>query len=399
MADADARVQPTYSGAADPVAPQSGRAFAKLMLVILGVQLLQMLPRVFPEAGDPQWDRLILVLLNLLPNFPGCVWVWWYAQRDRWAISLPFGSLLYHVVGCLVFVATSAICGLLARTAVQGPELAEQTMRWIPYWVSVFASTPIWYTLFYIVARFTREQRRSWDAARVAESEERARHQADALRASAELRMLRTYVQPHFLFNALNAIASLIDVAPAKARDAVVMTSDLLRSALIDDTTAVDLVPLRDELATARQYLEIERLRMEERLVVVEDIADAATLTLVPRFTLQTLVENAVRHGLFPSRQGGTVSIHARCDERALHLTVRDTGVGSDAAAVTASPGFGLRSLRERLRLLFGALAQVAIDTSPGGGFSVTVTVPAAADDMECASTTVPTRAPLTRTP
>lgn len=361
--------------------PRARDTFALLVLVVLGVQLLQMVPVVFPGEGGAKWDSLIFVPFNLLPKVPGSLWVFWYAQRRAEATSPALATVRDQLIGYTVFAAISALLGLLARWSIQGTEMMVQTMQWRAYWISTLASTPVFYTLYYVVARFALAQQQAWTAARLAEAEERARREADSLRVAAELRMLRTYLQPHFLFNSLNTIASLIEVEPGRARNAVVLTSDLLRSSLSDDATHEDLVPLRDELAVARLYLSIEQLRMDDRLKVREEISPDAQAALVPRFAVQTLVENAVRHGLFPHPSGGTVTIRAQCSAGQLVLSVRDTGAGTQGHAVATSTGLGLRSLRERLRFSYGGRATLLVETEPDRGFCVTVTIPTSMDE------------------
>jgi two-component sensor histidine kinase len=360
----------------DTPAPGAGRTYAMLAVVTLSLQVLQILPQLFANPGPPQWNRLILVALNMVPNFPGAVWVWYYTSARVETRQRLVRTLAYHALGCLLLVCSAAVCGLSLRTLVQGSDYALQTAGMGRYWVSLVASTPIWYTLFYFIARFSREQQRRWEAMRLAEQRERARHRAEALRSATELRMLQLYTQPHFLFNALNTIASLIDLAPARARSAIVMTSALLRATLADSRESDDLVPLRDELAIARQYLQVEQLRMDERLQYLEDISVRTLTVPVPRFLVQTLVENAVRHGLFPHPAGGTVTITSRIEHERLLVSVVDSGVGAEPSAVAISSGFGIRSLRDRLRLMYGDQATFDIDTAPAAGFRATVTVP-----------------------
>lgn len=200
----------------------------------------------------------------------------------------------------------------------------------------------------------------------------------EAAAARAELAALRARVEPHFLGNALEAIAGLVRADPEGAEEAVARLGSAMRRLLEregDDPDA--LVPLAEELALARDTLFIERLRMGERLRVIEQVEDAALDCLVPPLTLQPLVENAVGHGLAGWPKGGMLSIAARCEGGRLVLEVADDGAGAEEAAFADAPGLGLDHLRRRLRAHFGEAAQMDVAASPGRGVSVRLALPA----------------------
>lgn len=193
------------------------------------------------------------------------------------------------------------------------------------------------------------------------------------LEARSQLAALRMQLQPHFLFNALHTVVQLIPLDPAAATRAAEQLAALLRRAIEEQR---DLVPLADEWRFVERYLELERIRFGERLVVQDDIAAAALDALVPSFALQTLVENAVRHAAAPSIAATTVTIAARRAGAQLIVEVADDGPGADAAAVASSAGTGLRRLRERLVWLYGGNATLAIETAPGRGLRARLAVP-----------------------
>lgn len=179
-------------------------------------------------------------------------------------------------------------------------------------------------------------------------------------------------VQPHFLFNALNTISSLVHERPVVAERMIARLSTLFRATL--DSPGTEEVPLLDELRTARLYLEIEEARFEDRLRVRWRVDPEVYGARVPHLVLQPLVENAVRHGIAPRAAPGTVEITARRVDGTLRLEVRDDGVGGAPAAAEA--GVGLQNTRERLRHLYGARQTMEVDGAPGGGFSVRITIP-----------------------
>ncbi len=196
--------------------------------------------------------------------------------------------------------------------------------------------------------------------------------------AQAELRALRAQIHPHFLFNALNSIAALIAVNPRAAEDTTTGLAEAFRYTL--RASEHDTVRLGEELEFLRTVLAIERTRFGERLRVVEDVEPGAEDVPVPSLLLQPLVENAVRHGLARRPEGGTLRIGARREGSLLRLTVEDDGAGMDGDAAARAAGFGLRSVRERLRLA-GPPHAIEIDSAPGRGTRVRLTLPLAATD------------------
>ena len=174
----------------------------------------------------------------------------------------------------------------------------------------------------------------------------------------AELRALKSQVNPHFIFNALNSLRALIEEDPARAREAVTQLANLLRYSL--QSGQLETVPFEEELRVARDYLALEQVRHEERLRVRLDVA-ADTLELpIPPMLLQTLVENAVKYGISTRAEGGEVAIIARRERDALRLQVTNPGELSGAERPrSGSTGLGLRNAAERLRLLFGERAML----------------------------------------
>jgi len=175
----------------------------------------------------------------------------------------------------------------------------------------------------------------------------------------AELRALKSQVNPHFIFNSLNSLRALIDENPTRARDAVTQLANLLRYSL--QSGQLETVPFEEELRIVRDYLALEQVRHEERLQVRLDIAKD-TLTLpVPPMLLQTLVENAVKYGISVRPEGGEIAIIARRESDSLRLQVINPGALTAATArprvSTSSTGVGLRNAADRLRLLFGERA------------------------------------------
>ena len=188
--------------------------------------------------------------------------------------------------------------------------------------------------------------------------------------AEAETAALRAQLQPHFLFNTLNAISALVPDQPVLAQRLIARLGDLLRLSIDQDRSQRSA--LAHELDFTDTYLAIEEARLGNRLRVVRDVAPDMLAVEVPALLLQPLVENAVRHGIAPSIGGGTLTIEAKPAGGMLRIRIADDGKGADAIR----EGVGLGNTRHRLRQLYGENQSFEIDTAPGPGFRVTILVP-----------------------
>lgn len=201
--------------------------------------------------------------------------------------------------------------------------------------------------------------------------------QAQQERLRAQIESLQARVNPHFLFNALNTVASLVEDDPERAIEAIERLSALLRHSL--EGAKEERVALRRELEAVQGYLALEALRFGARLrheVVVEPGLEAM---LVPPFVLQPLVENAVKHGIAARREGGSVRVSATSrEDGGLRLVVEDDGAGRSQAPGMKS---GNELLRQRLALMYGAAATFAAAPGADGGFRVELTIPRARGD------------------
>ena len=190
----------------------------------------------------------------------------------------------------------------------------------------------------------------------------------------AKLANLRLQLQPHFLFNALNTISSTMYRDVGRADELVERLGDLLRGSL--STGRDDLVPLGRELDWLAAYVELLEARFEERLTVEVDVPDELRRAVVPAMLLQPLVENAVRHGGVESRGTGRIRISGRREDGSLVLAVADDGPGAQQPVDPRRAGFGLRSVAERLELLYGPEQSLDLVSAPGTGFTATLRFP-----------------------
>jgi hypothetical protein len=210
---------------------------------------------------------------------------------------------------------------------------------------------------------------------------EAERHRATNAEKSAresELRALRYQVHPHFLFNTLNAISTLVIEGNTDAATAMITRlADFFRATL-EERTAEE-VPLQDELFLTRQYLEIEQLRLGDRLRVEIVVNPVLFTCRVPHLVLQPLVENAIRHGIAPRRGAGLVSIEAHKTQDDLLITVKDDGLGKqlrDGAHNDGSRGIGLTNIDKRLRELYGNSGRLELIWPSSGGCQAVLKMP-----------------------
>jgi len=219
-----------------------------------------------------------------------------------------------------------------------------------------------------------------WNAVRI---EHKLKEQSRLL-LEARLDALQRQINPHFLFNTLNSIASLIRSKPDLAREMIVKLSHILR-VLLRDRDA--FVPLSEELDFTDDYLDIEVVRFGEKLRVVKEIAPETLDIIVPSMLLQPLIENSIKHGLEPRISGGTVTLRSRIDQGRLLLEIEDDGVGIEPGGPTTAPvsglvregsGIGMSNVRERIQVLYGDEAHVDIISRPGRGTRVSLRMPLA---------------------
>jgi len=218
-----------------------------------------------------------------------------------------------------------------------------------------------------------------WNAVRIeAKLEEQGR-----LLLEARLDALQRQINPHFLFNTLNSIASLIRSKPELAREMIVKLGNILRMLLREREA---FVPLGEELTFTDDYLDIEVVRFGEKLRVVKEISPDTLDVAVPSMLLQPLIENSIKHGLEPRISGGTVTLRSRMERGRLVIEIEDDGVGIEPGGSVAAPisgleregsGIGMRNVRERMHVLFGGAAQVEMVSRPGRGTKVRLVMPA----------------------
>jgi two-component system, LytTR family, sensor kinase len=298
------------------------------------------------------------------------------AQFDR---RLPFTDLqigrrlLAHIPGSLVLtslclyveVGMQALLGQGPFSAIVAPAVFLTSVNsgmflwvWMIYWMILGA---------WLARQYQERFRRS----------ELQRERTERLSTQAQLRSLRLQIDPHFLFNALNAISSEVEADPVMARNMIEHLGNLLRLTL--DTNDRQLVPLSEELSFLDHYLAIQRIRFGDRLRFEQVIAEDIRHVLVPSMTIQPLVENSIRHGLSQRARGGMVRVSAqRSGEQYVRITVEDDGVGlPENWSLDKSLGLGLSITAQRLAALYPRQTSAFdVRRRAGGGTEVELLLP-----------------------
>jgi two-component system LytT family sensor kinase len=215
-------------------------------------------------------------------------------------------------------------------------------------------------------------------------SQEIEKYEFQRALAASELQALKMQLHPHFLFNTLHGISTLIDTDQTIAKAMVVKLSGLLRCALEHGSS--DLIPLREELKFIREYLELEKMRLGPRLTAIWSIDPETQRTLVPQLILQSLVENAVRHGIACSRDGGWVEITSKKRNATVELRVRNSIGGKR----TAGTGVGLKNADARLRYLYGDEAVLTFSEAADHTATATIVLPALGSESELSADPLP---------
>jgi two-component system, LytTR family, sensor kinase len=284
-------------------------------------------------------------------------------HRLRWK-SLPWGELVPRVIllCCLLGAVEATFLAPFVVTNLTFGSL--RALGKIAQWsASACASAAmlLGWTAAYLSYQFQK---------RVQEMEV-DRLRLDAAVKESELRALRHQVNPHFLFNSLNALRSLIDESDVRPREAITQLAELFRSSL--QNADKHLIALRKELETVEAFLSLQKLRHEDRLQVEMQVDARALNEYVPPFALQTLVENAVKHGIDSNAKGGHIVCMAEVHDNMMILRVRSPG---SLFGRSTSTGIGLTNLQDRLHLLFGAAATLRLYSSRPDEVTAEIAIP-----------------------
>jgi hypothetical protein len=282
-------------------------------------------------------------------------------SRDHW-----IAPLCGHVAGLFLYSAVHTTLNYLSRLVVFAAlgwgryDYGHMPTR---YPMEFFSDAIVWTSISGFVLLF--------DHYRRARAEELRRAELEGALVRAELQALRLQIEPHFIFNALNAISTAVFEAPRHAEEMIGALGNLLRRSLADAQTPE--ITLADEVALLEDYLAIMRGRFEDRLIVDVEIAESCRTMLVPSLILQPIVENCFRHGFSADHPNLRIRVTAASQNGALAIEIEDNGAG---APPSFTEGVGLGTLRRRLATLHGAEASLRRESPIEGGFRVTLLLP-----------------------
>jgi sensor histidine kinase YesM len=354
-----------------PFFADKNRAFWRLQLLGWGGYALQR--AVSAIANGQPWDLLVPVLITAITGFSisvilSVIYGWLIRQR----------ALVTWSVTVLVLAVAVSLYSFVNAWVLQLYYADEQTgfvQRFVGIFFYDLTVLGAWSALYYAINFFLQVEEQ-------ADRLERLEAQA----TSAQLAMLRYQLNPHFLFNTLNSISTLVLLKQTEPANAMLTRlSGFLRHTLV--TQPGGKVSVAQEVETLKLYLDIERMRFEERLRTVFKIEPAAAKASIPSLLLQPLVENAIKYAVSPQEEGARISLTAQVIGNRLRVVVADTGPGSQAAAArvsdrlaggagTVSTGVGLANIRDRLAQAYGEDHRFQIDNPPEGGFTVTIEIP-----------------------
>ena len=358
-----------------------------------------------PQNGlRPLYLILAFILIGLLRstelsifyrNQPN-IWPWWRItlnQLPLWFAMGAFSSLILHfsrrfpyenrgwwrtlcahlAAMCGIALAVSLLDYLLqvpGQILLHSPAYAWTTAQQLS-WRDVYTvgiKVPAIYIIIVLISWF-------WSYYQKVREKELQASELRAQLAQAQLQSLKMQMNPHFLFNTLNSISTLLRVDLDAAEHTLELLAVLLRRSL--DATDVQEVSLREELAFIHDYLELEQIRFSNRLRLVWDIEPAAEDAWVPHLILQPLVENAIKHGFWPTAKPGLIRVSAQREGKELHLAVEDDGVGLHPLSTKGTvEGVGLSNSRARLRQLYGNASSLHLMANTPKGVRAVVVLP-----------------------
>ena len=313
------------------------------------------------------------MLRNILPAALLGICIIWVLNRINWSLHKKIWFFPAHILLATVYslIWTGTLFLLLTidislRNGVWTPiTFVGKALQW-----QVFSGLMIYATIASIiyVLQVVRNLR---------EEESRAAR-AETLYAQTSLAALQAQLNPHFLFNTLHSLMALIRYDAEKAETALEKLAEMLRYSLKEKKANKNyLVPLRDEIKFVENYLELEKLRLGERLAFRKEIEKSTLDCLIPAFTIQPLVENSIKHGIAPKNISATIFVSVKREDEKLKIEVSDTGIGSENGNYKNADGVGIKLVREQLQINYAEKSVFQIETKLNEGFRVLIKIPA----------------------
>lgn len=298
--------------------------------------------------GELNWQRAIIAVYMIQLGISFTHIYRAQIKKSNW-LDLPLRKILARTI-LASFIIGASIYGFILVVALSTNTYSSDEIKPITPFVGVFnmSSVVFVWSLIYLSLHYFENYKKVeiesliWEAAV----------------KDFELKTLKSQLNPHFMFNALNSIRALIEEDPHNAKDAVTRLSNILRYALKIERT--ETVPLDDEIQTVKDYLALEKIRFEERLHYKLEVDQAVKNIEIPPMMIQTLVENAIKHGISKQPGGGIVIVNAYLEDNKVIIKINNTG-HFDEELFRNSKGFGISNTKQRLNLLYGEDAYLNI--------------------------------------
>ncbi len=293
--------------------------------------------------------RFFIIRLNLLQ-----------AKLEKQIAQFILLTILFSFAGALVDLMLRQRFELISKNESELLQKKNLTLLTLNNSLSFFVYYFIWSAIYFMYHYISKSRRQQLDTLRL-----------ESLVKELELQTIKSHINPHFIFNSLNSIRALVDENPQRARKAVTELSNILRSSM--QAEKLEMVPFEKELLIVKDYLALENMRFEDRLKVEYDIDEDTLTRSVPPMMLQTLVENAIKHGISKQINGGVVKVISDFTGDYHELMVQNTG---QLNGKISSDGFGLSSTYNRLSLLYGDKAKFDIKQINGSLVQARVLIP-----------------------
>lgn len=313
-----------------------------------GYSCLIYLAAYFDRPDDITFELILHLIIVIFINIFYTHLMRLYMLKMKW-IDKKLVALLPRLVIISITCAFLIILSLTTVEFIMSPESRDVSINIGRYVINIFVYTLLiicWNGIYFTYLFFQKLRQQELDNISL-----------EASKNEIELKNLRSQLNPHFLFNSLNSIRALIDIEPRHAKSAVTTLSNLLRKSLVSGKE--DLIPLEEELEIVGNYLELEKIRFEERLHIIWELDEQLNSFPVPPFCLQTLAENAVKHGISKQIEGGFIKIKTHREENnKVCISVENTGqLGS-----TTDTGIGISNTKRRLAIQYNGKADFIIE-------------------------------------
>jgi two-component system LytT family sensor kinase len=346
------------------------RAYLMSIAFWLGFALLMGLQY---QPPDPRrlWSSILALLIQVaLRGFALAFWtppIFYLVRRHLSVSRSRLRYVLLWSAGSIPFlILQTSVLWLVVSPANAGQQgfSSRSFHSWVDMIRNNFADQLFIYVAIVVAAH-------AYEYLKRLQRQEREKYEYQQALAASELQALKMQLQPHFLFNTLQGISSLIDGDPQSAKTMIIKLSSLLRTVLDRDSS--DLIPFQDELRFAREYLDLEKMRFGSRLKIEWLVAPETHRLLVPQMLLQPLLENAIRHGVASTREGGWIEIAAKVESGILTIQLHNS-VGGQACNGT---GVGLRNVEARLKYLYEGEATLSLTVGEDRSATVRLVLPA----------------------